>query len=93
MSSFLSKLDLAVRYHESINEQHMAYYLRNQLDVLRNITEQKKDYLVASYYVPGELLELLDLPPRGAYLISLFFGQQQKDFLPVHAPIRRYLIY
>ena len=61
MSSFLSKLDLAVRYHESINEQHMAYYLRNQLGVLRNITEHKKDYLVASYYVPGELLELLDV--------------------------------
>lgn len=61
MSSFLSKLDLAVRYHESIGEQHMAYYLRNQLDVLRNIMEHKKDYLVASYYVPGELLELLDV--------------------------------
>ena len=60
-NSFLSKLDLAIRYHESIGEQHMAYYLRNQLDVLRNITEHKKDYLVATYYVPGELLELLDV--------------------------------
>lgn len=60
-NSFLSKLDLAVRYHESIGEQHMANYLRNQLDVLRNITEHKKDYLVTSYYVPGELLELLDV--------------------------------
>ncbi len=61
MSSFLSKLDLAVRYHESIGEQHMAYYLQNQLEALRNITQQKKEYLVASYYVPGELLELLDV--------------------------------
>ena len=60
-SSFFSKLDLAARYHESIGEQHMAYYLRNHLDVLRNITEHKKNYLVATYYVPGELLELLDV--------------------------------
>ena len=61
MSNFLSKLDLAVRYHESIGEQHMAYFLRNQLNLLRNITQLKKEYLVASYYVPGELLELLDV--------------------------------
>ena len=53
-NNFLSKLDLAVRYHESIGEQHMTYHLRNQLNVLRNITEQKKEYLVATYYVPGE---------------------------------------
>lgn len=57
----MSKLDLAVRYHESISEQHMAYFLRNQLNLLRNITQLKKDYLVASYYVPRELLELLDV--------------------------------
>ena len=61
MSNFLSKLDLTVRYHESIGEKHMAYFLRNQLDLLKNITERKKDYIVASYYVPGELLELLDV--------------------------------
>jgi len=61
MNNFLSKLDLAVRYHESIGERHMAYYLRNQLDLLRNITEQKKDYIVVSYYVPGELLELINV--------------------------------
>ena len=60
-NNILSKLDLAVRYHESIGERHMAYYLRNQLEVLRNITENNKDYLVASYYVPGELFELLDV--------------------------------
>lgn len=60
-SSFLSKLDLTIRYHESIGEQHMACFLRNQLELLRNITEHKKDYLVVSYYVPGELLELLDV--------------------------------
>ncbi len=61
MSNLLSKLDLAVRYHESIGEQHMAYFLRSELDMLRNITEHNKDYIVASYYVPGELMELLDV--------------------------------
>ena len=60
-SSFLSKLDLAVRYQESIGEAHMAQYLRNQFDVLRNIMEYKKAYVAATYYVPGELLELLDV--------------------------------
>lgn len=61
MSNLLSKLDLAVRYHESIGERHMSYFLRNQLELLRNITELGKDYIVASYYVPGELMELLDV--------------------------------
>jgi len=61
MNGLLSKLDLAVRFHESRDEHYMAHYLRNQYDVLKNITECKKEYLVASYYVPGELLELFDV--------------------------------
>jgi len=39
----------------------MSEYLRNQFDLLKNITEHKKRYLAASYYVPGELLELFDV--------------------------------
>jgi len=61
MNSLLSKLDLAVRFHESKAETYMAQYLRNQYDVLKNITEREKEYIVASYYVPGELLELFDV--------------------------------
>ncbi|MDR0286546.1 MAG: 2-hydroxyacyl-CoA dehydratase family protein, partial [Clostridiales bacterium] len=61
MNGLLSKLDLAVRFHESRDEYYMAQYLRNQYDVLKDITECKKEYLVASYYVPGELLELFDV--------------------------------
>ena len=61
MGGFLYKLDLAIRYHESIGEKHMVYYLRNQYDVFKDITEHNKEYLVASYYVPSELLELFDV--------------------------------
>ena len=61
MSSLISKLDLAVRFHVARGEHHMAIFLREQLESLRNIIEGKKEYLVASYYVPGELMELFDI--------------------------------
>jgi len=61
IKSLLSRLDLAVRFHESRDEYYMAQYLRNQFDLLKSIIEHKKEYLAASYYVPSELLELFDV--------------------------------
>ena len=61
LHSFLSKLDLAVRFHLAKGEEYMAQYLNNHLDLLKDITEKKKKYLGASYYVPGELLALFDV--------------------------------
>jgi len=58
INSLLSKLDLAIRFHESRDDLYMAQYLRNQFDLLKDITEQKKEYLAASYYVPSELLSI-----------------------------------
>ncbi len=71
LDSILSKLDLAVRFYKSQDEQYMTQYLSNQLSLMKNITENKKEYLAASYYVPGELLELFDVQ---AVYIERFAG-------------------
>ncbi len=58
--TLLAKLDLTVRYHTSIGQHYMAAYLQNQYNLLKNITEKQKQYIAATYYIPGELLACFD---------------------------------
>jgi len=60
LNNFIYNLDLSARYYKSLNDHHMAMYINQQLELLRDITERKKDYLAASYYVPSEILSLFD---------------------------------
>ncbi len=59
--TLLAKLDLTVRYHTSIGQHFMAAYLQNQYHLLKNITEKQKQYIAATYYIPGELLACFDV--------------------------------
>lgn len=61
MNPLRHKIDLAARLLESKNEIHTATFIRHQLAVMDDVWSGKP-YLGASYYIPGELLSLFDLP-------------------------------
>ncbi|MCL2702956.1 MAG: 2-hydroxyacyl-CoA dehydratase family protein [Defluviitaleaceae bacterium] len=56
----LTQLELASRYLQTLGKKYMASYIHAQMNTLANI-DAGKDYVLCTYYIPSELVNLFDI--------------------------------